>query len=62
MKIKDIKTTLVSIPYRGGFQDATMRRPAMGQMRCFVHIVVDSGLEGLAPAGGGPGVQQLINS
>ena len=47
MKIKDIKTTLVSIPYRGGFQDATMRRPAMGQMRCFVHIVTDSGLEGL---------------
>ena len=60
MKITDVKTTLLHIPSLGGIMDATIRYPAKGATACFVHIVTDTGLEGLSPAGGGRAAQTLI--
>ena len=60
MKIIDVKTTLLSLPDLGGIQDATIRHVAKGRSACFVHIITDSGLEGLSPSGGGRAGQTLI--
>ena len=60
MKITDVKTTLLSLPDLGGIQDATIRHVARGRSACFVHIITDSGLEGLSPSGGGRAGQTLI--
>ena len=40
--------------------DATIRHPAKGGTACFVHIITDTGLEGLSPAGGGRATQALV--
>ena len=53
MKITDVKTTLLHFSSGGGIMDATIRHPAKGGTACFVHIMTDTGLEGLSPAGGG---------
>ena len=53
MKITDVKTTLLSLPHLSAIQDATIRHVASGRGACFVHIITDSGLEGLSPSGGG---------
>ena len=60
MKIKDVQTTVLSIPHLGGYQDATIRHPQMGHARCFVHIVTDSGAVGFAPGRGGHAARGLI--
>ena len=60
MKITDVKTTLLSLPHLRGIQDATIRHVGKGRAACFVHIITDSGLEGLSPSGGGRAGQTLI--
>ena len=60
MKITDVKTTLLSLPHLSAIQDATIRHVARGRNACFVHIITDSGLEGLSPSGGGRAGQMLI--
>ena len=60
MKITDVKTTLLSLPHLSAIQDATIRHVAKGRGACFVHIITDSGLEGLSPSGGGRAGQMLI--
>ena len=60
MKITDVKTTLLSLPHLSAIQDATIRHVARGRNACFVHIITDSGLEGLSPSGGGRAGQTLI--
>ena len=60
MKITDVKTTLLSLPHLSAIQDATIRHVARGRSACFVHIITDSGLEGLSPSGGGRAGQTLI--
>ena len=60
MRIKDVRTTLLSIPHIGGYQDATTRHPVSGYTGCFVHIITDSGLEGFGPGRGGHLARELI--
>ena len=62
MEITDVKTTLLHIPSLGGIMDATIRHPAKGATSCFVHIMTDTGLEGLSPAGGGRAAQTLVEA
>jgi D-arabinonate dehydratase len=62
MKITEVKTTVVSIPHLGGFQDATIRHPTQGMSQCFVQIRTDEGLEGLGVGGGAMSAKVLIES
>ena len=60
MKIVDVKTTLISIPHLGGYQDATMRHPQQGHSVLFTHIETDEGIEGLGPGRGGIPARAII--
>ena len=60
MKITDIKTSLISIPHLCGFQDGTVGHPEKAYGVCFVHILTDSGHEGLAPGRGGVVTRELV--
>ncbi|RLC09079.1 MAG: mandelate racemase/muconate lactonizing enzyme family protein [Deltaproteobacteria bacterium] len=60
MKIADIKTTVIFLPHLGGYQDATVRHPEKGYTVCFVHIITDTGQEGLAPGRGGIITRELV--
>ena len=60
MKVVDVRTTLISIPHLGGYQDATVRHPEKGHSVLFAHVLTDTGLEGLGPGCGGYPVREII--
>jgi L-alanine-DL-glutamate epimerase-like enolase superfamily enzyme len=60
MKIKDITTTVLSMPHLSGIQDATIRHRGQGRSVCFAHVITDSGLEGLGLGGGAHAAREVI--
>jgi L-alanine-DL-glutamate epimerase-like enolase superfamily enzyme len=47
MKITDVTTTILDIPYTQAFADGTTRHAETSLVTCFVHVKTDVGLEGL---------------
>jgi len=60
MKIQDVTTTVLSIPYLPGFQDATIRHISPGRTQCFVHVITDEGITGLGLGGGTHAAREVI--
>ncbi|MCD6170170.1 MAG: hypothetical protein J7J76_06460 [Candidatus Latescibacteria bacterium] len=62
MVIPHIGRTAIFPPHLAGYRDATSRHPEKGYTVCFVHIITDTGQEGLAAGRGGIITRELFEA